>query len=360
MMTLLIIIALVLLAVGAHQLLRVVELSRTLKGEPEWKVKESDNRLNGILMLGFIFVFFAFCIWHLYVYADKLLPESASIHGKDIDWLFNFNLIIITVVFVVTNFVLFYFAYKYYGRKDSRAFFFTHSNKLEMLWTIVPAIFLTVIIVFGLMYWNRIMDDTPNPNAIKIDLYAKQFDWTARYPGEDGVFGKTDFTMSDHPSSNIVAIDTTDKEHGWNDIMVKEIHLVKNKEVIFNFRSRDVIHSAYMPHFRAQMNCVPGQITMFRFTPTKTTEEMRKDPYVIEQVRQINETRQKLGKDPYEFDYVLLCNKICGASHYNMQLKIIVEDAAAYNAWMAKQKPFMTDASASVKPAETATPAEIK
>jgi cytochrome c oxidase subunit II len=342
MMTLLIIIALVLLSIAAHQLLRVVELSRVIKGEPEWKVTEKDNRAMGAGMFLFVFVLFAFCVWHLYVYADKLLPDSASAHGNDIDWLFNFNLIIITIVFVITNLLLFYFAWKYYGRRDTRAFYFPHSNKLEMIWTVVPAIFLAVIIIFGLMYWNRIMDDTPNPNALKIELYAKQFDWTARYPGKDNVFGKTDFTMSDHPASNIVAIDTTDKENGWNDIMVKEVHLVKGKEVIFQIRSRDVIHSVFMPHFRAQMNAVPGQITTFRFTPTKTTEEMRKDPYVVEQVRQINETREKAGKDPYEFDFVLLCNKICGAQHYNMQLKIIVEDQASFDNWMKEQKPFMS------------------
>jgi cytochrome c oxidase subunit II len=342
MMTLLIIIALVLLAIGGHQLLRVVELSRTIKGEPEWKVKESDNKLMGRMLYLFVFAFFAFCFWHVYIYADKLLPESASKHGFDIDWLLNFNFIIISIVFLVTNFVLFYFANKYYGRNDSKAYYFAHSNKLEMVWTVVPAIFLAVIIIFGLMYWNKIMDDTPNPKALKIELYAKQFDWTVRYPGADNEFGKTDFTMCDKPAANVVAIDTTDKEHGWNDVLAKEIHLVKNREAIFQFRSRDVIHSAYMPHFRAQMNCVPGQITTFRFTPVKTTEEMRKDPYVIEQVRQINEKRLKLGKDPYEFDYVLLCNKICGASHYNMQLKIIVEDEKSYNEWMSKQKPFMT------------------
>lgn len=342
MMTLLIIIALVLLAIAGHQLLRVVELSRVIKGEPEWKVTENDNRMMGTAMFIFVFAFFAFCVWHLYVYADKLLPESASLHGKDIDWLFNFNLIIISVVFVLTNLILFYFSFKYYGRRESRAYFFPHSNKLEMVWTIVPAIFLAVIIIFGLMYWNRIMDDTPNDKALRVELYAKQFDWTARYPGTDGVFGKTDFTMSDHPAGNTVAIDTTD-EKGWNDIMTKEIHLQKNREVIFTFRSRDVIHSAYMPHFRAQMNCVPGQVTMFRFTPIKTTEEMRQDPYVKEQVRQINETRKKQGKDPYEFDYVLLCNKICGSSHYNMQLKIVVDDSLQFKAWMDKQKPWMTE-----------------
>ena len=342
-MTLLIIIALVLLAIAGHQLLRVVELSRVIKGEPEWKVTENDNRSMGMGMLIFVFVLFAFCAWHMWVYADKLLPESASAHGKDVDWLMNFNMIIISIVFVVTNLLLFYFAYKYYGRRDTRAYYFPHSNKLEMIWTIVPATFLAVIIIFGLMYWNKIMDDTPNPNALKVELYAKQFDWTARYPGSDNIFGKTDYTMSDHPATNVVAIDTTDKENGWNDVMAKELHLIKGKEAVISIRSRDVIHSVFMPHFRAQMNAVPGQVTTFRFTPTKTTEEMRQDPYVIEQVRQINETRAKAGKDPYEFDFIVLCNKICGASHYNMQMKVIVEDSVSFSKWMKEQKPFMSN-----------------
>ncbi|MBC7864107.1 MAG: cytochrome c oxidase subunit II [Bacteroidia bacterium] len=341
-MTLLVIITLVLLAIAGHQLLRVVELSRTIKGVPEWKATEADNRAMAYGMMTFLLVFFAFCYWQFDKYLDKLLPNSASYHGDDIDWLMNFNLIICTIVFVITNVALFYFAFKYYGRKNTKAYFFPHDNRLEMAWTVVPAIVLAFIIFFGLYYWNQIMDDKDNPNALKIELYAKQFDWTARYPGADKQYGKTDFTMCS--GSNMVGLDTNDAA-AKNDVMTKEIHLVVDTEVIFTFRSRDVIHSAYMPHFRAQMNCVPGQITMFRFRPKYTTVQMRKDPYVMEQVRQVNETRRKLNKDPYEFDYVLLCNKICGASHYSMQLKIIVETQKEFNEWMAKQKPFMADAS---------------
>src|SRR5436309_1839319 len=137
MMTLLILITLVLLAIAGHQLLRVVELSRTIKSEPEWKVTESDNRLTAYGMITFLLVFFAFCLWQFVKYMDKLLPDSASVHGDNIDWLMNFNLVICTVVFVVTNVALFGFAFKYYGRKDTKAYYFPHNNKLEMLWTVV-------------------------------------------------------------------------------------------------------------------------------------------------------------------------------------------------------------------------------
>jgi cytochrome c oxidase subunit 2 len=111
-------------------------------------------------------------------------------------------------------------------------------------------------------------------------------------------------------------------------------------------RSQDVLHSAYMPHFRAQMNCVPGMITQFSYTPIYTTEEMRQDPDVMEKVKRTNTIRAERAlngepnSDPWEFDYILLCNKICGKSHYNMQMKIIVETQEEYDAWMAEQKTF--------------------
>jgi cytochrome c oxidase subunit 2 len=342
-MTLIIIITLVLVCIAAHQLLRVVELSRNLKSEPEWKANHNDNRTMGFLWLLFMFVFFAFAVWQLTKYADKLLPESASLHGEKVDWLMNFNMIIVLAVFFIVNGILFVFAFRYYGKKGNSAYFFPHNNKLEMLWTVVPAVALAFIIFFGLYYWNQIMDETENPNAIKVELYAKQFDWTARYPGNDKIFGKTDYTMCDHPGTNMVGLDTTDK-NAFDDLMTKEIHLVKGREVVFQFRSRDVIHSAYMPHFRAQMNCVPGAVTAFRFTPKYTTEEMKNLDYVKKQVAEINTIRKAANKDPYEFDFILLCNKICGASHFNMQMKIIVEDQKSYDAWIAKQKPFIASA----------------
>jgi cytochrome c oxidase subunit 2 len=107
------------------------------------------------------------------------------------------------------------------------------------------------------------------------------------------------------------------------------------------------LHSAYMPHFRAQMNCVPGMITQFAFTPSITTEDMRQDNDVKAKVQKINNIRKdnsvelvQNGEDPlepYEFDFLLLCNKICGTNHYNMQMKIIVESQEDFDRWLAEQ-----------------------
>ncbi|MFL5752669.1 MAG: cytochrome c oxidase subunit II [Bacteroidia bacterium] len=339
-MTLLYLLGIVLLCIAGHQLFRVHELSRSLKTEHEYIPTENDNRMMGRMMFLFFFAFILFCVWQMLKYADKSLPRSAAEHGDAIDSLMNWNLVIITIVFVITNFVLFYFAYKYYGRKDSKPVYLAHNNKLEMLWTVIPAVVLAFIIIFGLKYWNDIMSPTEDPTAVKIELYAKQFDWTARYPGKDNQFGIDDYKQID--GKNSVGLDTTDTKCFDDQIVKNEFHIPVGKEVVFTFRSRDVIHSAFMPHFRAQMNCVPGQITNFRFKPTITTEEMRKDPRVIRNLAEVNAIRKAKGEDEYTFDYILLCNKICGASHFNMQMKIVVESEKDYNAWLAKQPAFKT------------------
>ena len=271
------------------------------------------------------------------------MPGAASVHGLKIDALWDYNMYLVIFVFIVTNGFLFYFAYKYKGKKGVKATFLAHDNRLEMLWTVVPAVVLAFIIIFGLKYWNEITDRSVDPNKVTIELYAKQFDWTARYAGKDKVLGQTDYRQIS--GSNDTGMDTLDAA-GYDDLVIKnEFHIPVNKEIEFKMRSRDVIHSAFMPHFRAQMNCVPGMITEFKFTPNKTTAEMRKDPYVIQLMAGINEARKLENKEPVEFDYILLCNKICGSSHYNMQMTIVVESEKDYNAWIAKQKVVKTLAS---------------
>ncbi len=337
-MTLLVIFATLLLIVAAHQLFRVIELSRKLRQTKEWQVSDADNNLMGRFLLLFLVLFLGFFAWQVNRWMGRSLPPAASEHGEKVDLLWDANMYLITFIFVVTNCFLFWFAYKYRGNSKSRAEFYPHNNKLEMLWTVVPAIALSFIIIFGLKYWNEIMKLPKSDKRVVIELYAKQFDWTARYPGKDGRLGETDFRQIS--GSNAVGMDTNDLT-GNDDILVKnEFHIPVGQEIELRMRSRDVIHSAYLPHFRAQMNCVPGMVTYFKFKPTKTTVQMRKDPYVIEMMKNINKQRETDHKEPVAFDYILLCNKICGASHYNMQMNLIVDNEADYKAWLQKQKPF--------------------
>ncbi|MGZ3866783.1 MAG: cytochrome c oxidase subunit II [Bacteroidia bacterium] len=339
-MNFLVILAIVLLIVAGHQLLRIIELSRGLKKTNEWRVTDTDNNMMGKAMLLFMVLFFGFFIWQVNRWIDRSLPPAASEHGALVDALWDYNMYLITFVFFLTNFFLFYYAYKYRGTKNTQAKFFPHDNRLEMAWTVVPAVVLAFVIIFGLKYWNEITEEAKDPNKVIVELYAKQFDWTARYTGKDGKLGSTDYRQIS--GGNSVGMDTIDAG-GHDDIIVKgDIHIPVGKEIELQIRSRDVIHSAYLPHFRAQMNAVPGMITYFKFKPTKTTEEMRKDPYTVKMMEGINKQRAKEGKEAVVFDYLLLCNKICGASHYNMQRNIIVESEKDYNEWLAKQKPVKT------------------
>ena len=339
-MNLLVLLAIVLLIIAGHQLLRIIELSRGLKKTKEWQVSDTDNNMMGKAMMAFAILFFVFFFWQVERWMERSLPPAASVHGEKIDVLWDANMYLITFVFLVTNMFLFWFAYKYRGNQKNKAEYYTHNNKLEMLWTSVPAVALAFIIIFGLKYWNEIMTESNDKNKVVIELYAKQFDWTARYTGKDGKLGETDFRQIS--GSNSVGMDTSDVS-GYDDILVKnEFHIPVGREIELHMRSRDVIHSAYLPHFRAQMNCVPGMITYFKFTPTKTTAEMRKDPYTVKMMDGINKQRALENKEPVEFDYLLLCNKICGASHYNMQMNVIVDSEADYNAWLQKQKAVKT------------------
>lgn len=359
MITLLTWAVIILVIIAALRLMRVYELSTELRGgKPQWEITESDNRMNAGLMMLFAAAFFAFCIWQFFEYKDKLLPQAASEHGAHIDWLFNFNMIIIGFVFFVTNACLFYFAFKYYkGSENKTATFFPESHKLELIWTVVPGVALTVIIFLGIKTWNTITAPAQG-EMIQMELYAKQFDWTARYAGKDNILGKRYFRLI--TDTNPMGLDPTDPA-GKDDIVVRnEFHIPKGKQVDFKLASRDVIHSAYMPHFRAQMNCVPGMTTSFHYVPTITTEEMRNDPGVMKNMEEVNAILAEKGHEPAEFNYLLLCNKICGNSHYNMQMNIIVDEQADYEAWISKQKTVGESATAEVKQEEKIVVAENK
>ncbi len=470
-MKLLILLVVVLGLVAAVQLSKVYQLSISLRGKREEDISEADNRLNGGAFLAFMAVFYASFIYLLVYYGSYGTPPATE-HGVAVDQLMNFNMAIIFTVFFIVNTLLFWFAAKYYYRADRKARFFAHDNRLELVWTVIPSIVLAVIIAFGLRTWNQMTGDAAD-DAMRVELYSKQFDWTARYPGNDGEFGLANYNLitpmnalgivtadgieealeeiegkiakveqeisyekghllaerealvaqlagddhghggqghddhgdhghddhADHEghdhadhgdhghghddhadhghddgalkavlvariheieemlASDKVTILTDasyeakeDKlyrlqrhrqriqeirefdfdgnlsawEAGMDDRIVKgEFHLPVGQEVEFVFRSRDVIHSAYMPAFRAQMNTVPGVPTRFKMTPTITTDSMR-----------------TVLNDP-EFDYVLLCNKVCGAAHFNMQMKVIVETEEKYAAWLAEQDEFL-------------------
>ena len=335
MTALLTIIVLVFILVAIWQMVKIFDLAQA-KVENSQVANDKDNKINGYLMMGFLAFIYIITIVCFVKWGDlPLMSNSASEHGPTIDNLMIISMIIIFITQTITQFLLHYFAFKYKGEKGKKALFFADNNKLEAIWTIIPVIVLAGLIIYGLTTWINIMGVNEDDDPLVVELYAQQFNWTARYSGEDNTLGYANVALIE--GANFLGVDMND-ERSKDDFIVKELYLPKGKPVKFRFRSQDIIHSAYMPHFRAQMNCVPGMITEFQFTPIVTTTEMRSDKHVMKQVKDVNDIRLIKGKDVWEFDYILLCNKICGSAHYNMQMPIKVVEQAEYDKWVASQK----------------------
>ena len=354
------------------QIIRVFEISSNI-GKNKNEVTDSSNNINGIFLLIAGIVLLVFFFWQRAEWMHLTLQTPASEHGVIIDKLWDTTMGLIMFVFLLLTPMLFGIAYYFRGRQDRKASFITHNNKLEIFWTAIPAVTLLALISYGLNVWGKIVNQDVS-DAIVVEVYAKQFGWSARYAGEDnklgsanvryvggrnelGVISKNtkenqikaidekidkllaEIENSDNPaekklkSARVEKLEkkrktlltyfiTTSEEQllaAEDDVVTKELHLPVGKKVLFKFRSQDIIHSAFLPHFRVQMNCVPGTTTQFAFTPTVTSEDMKKE------------------MDNELFDYVLLCNKICGNAHYNMQMKVIVESEEDFNKWMESQ-----------------------
>ena len=340
---------LVLVAISIWQITKIFELSQPKKINTQ-VADDSDNQWNGQLMFAFMIFIYAITLFSFWKWGDVMLPSSSSEHGIEYDNLLWISFAIIFFTQTITQGLLHYFAYKYRGQKGKKALFYADNDRLEAIWTIIPVIVLAGLILYGLYTWTDIMTVEENEEALVVELYAQQFNWKARYAGDDGVLGDANVRfLQDFDGKNLVGIDATDP-NGFDDVVVQELHLPAGREVIFKMRSQDVLHSAFMPHFRAQMNCVPGMITEFAFTPIVTTEEIRQTEAMKAKVKKINRIRREKSQDllakgeeplePYVFDYLLLCNKICGASHYNMQMKIIVETPKEFEKWISDQQTF--------------------
>lgn len=312
------------------------ELTAQLK-EKEWNTVEISRR-NGYFLLGFLIFFMLGSVYCFKKFAPVMIPKAASIHGVQTDNLFYVTLAIIMVVFVLTHVALFYFAYRYNESKGHDAYFYPHNNKLEIIWTVIPTIVLTVLIAYGMREWYIIFDkDARGTNTMVVEVTAKQFNWMLRYPGQDGKFGERIIDKEHVSPTNELGINWKDaKSH--DDFMPDKIYLVKDRPVLMKLGAQDVLHSFYLPHFRVKMDCVPGIPTEFYFVPTTTTEEMKKYLSTQSWWQEINpETQEPRWKT---FKYELACAELCGSSHYGMQREVVVVTQEEYDAWMKSQASY--------------------
>jgi cytochrome c oxidase subunit 2 len=343
--TYLVIAAVLLVLIVIFQIAKASEYVSILKGEE--KTNRQTNRINGFLLLGFMILGFVGVWWcNDLLYKDTLFPQgSASVEGEKIDEMFMITTAVTGLVFIITQFLLFYFAWKYQAKEGKKAFYYPHNNKLELIWTAVPAIFLTVLVVFGLKFWFRITSDAPK-GAMEVEIVGKQFGWIMRYPGKDNTFGKTYFRVISDEANNSLGQIWADNEQlklkadpaNYDDIVTTQtMYIVKGRPVKLIIGSRDVIHDVGLNHFRLKMDAVPGIPTTLWFTPKYTTKEMR----------------ERTGNP--NFAYEISCDQMCGNGHYSMKGIIEVVTAEEFDAWISKQKPNYLVANPDKEPAAPKT-----
>jgi len=306
--------------VVVFQIAKASEYVSILKGEE--KSRKQNNKINGFLMIVFL-VLGLFGVWYcneLYYTKTLMFQGAASIQGEKVDSMLMITLAVTGVVFIATQILLFWFAFKYQEKENTKVFYFPHNTNLELLWTVVPAIVLTVLVVIGLRNWFSFTGEAPQ-DAQVVEVTGKQFGWIFRYPGNDKELGKKYYKNIDNASNSLGLVWQDKMSH--DDIVTEQtMYVVKGKPVKLIIGSRDVIHDVGLVHFRMKMDAVPGIPTTMWFTPKYTTKEMQ----------------EKTGNPNFQFE--ISCDQICGNGHYSMKGIIQVVSQTEMNAWISKQKPY--------------------
>ncbi|MFV0415892.1 MAG: cytochrome c oxidase subunit II [Chthoniobacterales bacterium] len=241
---------------------------------------------------------------------------NATVGGKEVDLIYNVIFYLTTVVFVLVNAVFIYYLVRYRRRPGVKAHYSHGSNSLELFWTTIPAIIFIV-----LAFWsNRVWFDlhrTPPEDSLRIDIVSYQFGWDMRYPGKDMVLGNA--TAMGFTPDNRFGVDKDDAA-GNDDFVTTELVIPANRPVHVYLRSRDVIHSFYVPEFRVYQDAVPG----------------RTIGWVWFEVMH-----------PGNFE--LACSQLCGTGHYNMKAPIKVLPPEEFDKWYAEKSQAALDKAASAK-----------
>jgi len=339
MTILLVIISIILIAVIIVQIGKVTELAAKIRGEEEMQYEV--NRSQGGYMILFLVVFLIGCIVSAVYFKNYMLGYGphlpASEHGSILDKMFNVTLFFTGIVFVITHILLFYFGWKYSAKKGRKALFIPHDNKLEIIWTAIPAVVMTFLVVGGLDAWNEVMADVSDDDKyLEIEATGFQFGWNLRYPGADGLIGEKNYKLIS--SENPLGQNWKD-EKNLDDFLATELVLPVGQKVRVRITAQDVLHNFYLPHFRVKMDAIPGMPTYFVFTPSKTTEEYRQE------LKKYAEYNVPDPADPLKmlwetFEYELACAELCGRGHYSMKRPVKIVSQEEYDTWLASQSSY--------------------
>ena len=234
-----------------------------------------------------------------------LTPLASNWSGMDETLLLTFW--VTGGVFMAVGLFMVYCVWRYRYQKDRKSEYKPEDKKLEFHLTWITAVGVVALLAPGLIVWNKFV--TVPENAVKVEVMAYQWGWNYRLAGEDGILGKT--SIQNISDDNPYGLDLDDP-NGKDDLLVEDadLHLQLDKPVKVLLRSIDVLHNFYVPEFRAKMDMVPGMITFYWFTPTKTGE------------------------------YEILCAELCGTGHYAMLGTVVVEEESDYSNWLAQQASF--------------------
>jgi cytochrome c oxidase subunit II len=312
-------VALVLFIV--YMIFRIGNLVDVVKGKKEEEeFSVSWNNINAYLFMAFMVFGLGGFFWYSFAHFSEYTLPVASIHGAITDDLFWITMWVTVIAFAIIFAVMFWFTFAYRYEKGRKAAYFADNHKLEIIWTVVPAIVLALLIFKGLRVWNDITGPATK-EAVVVELVAQQWLWMARYPGvKDQTLGHHNYKLID--ASNEFGLDLTDK-NSFDDFKSLELHIPVDKEILIKIRAKDVLHSVFLPHFRVKMDAVPGVQTHFKFTANKTTEQMREE---------LNNPK---------FNYEMACTEVCGKGHFSMRFPVVVDTQEDYEKWMASQDSWL-------------------
>lgn len=230
-------------------------------------------------------------------------PPSVTVGGDKIDVLLNFIFGLTLAVFVLTQAVYICYLVRYRRRPGHKAHYSHGNNVLEFWWTIIPTAIFLSLAVWSNRLWFQLTESTPPADSVTVDIVGYQFGWDMRYAGADGKLGTADVRKIS--LENKFGLDVADPA-AKDDFSATELVIPVGKPVHVLLRSRDVIHSFYVPQFRIYQDAVPGRtIKWVWFTTTRTGE------------------------------FELACSQLCGVGHYNMKAKIRVVPQEEYDKWYA-------------------------
>jgi cytochrome c oxidase subunit 2 len=231
----------------------------------------------------------------------SLFSDRASI-----DHAIWISLVLTGVVFILTNLLLAWFSWRYQDEAGARAIYWHDNPRLEWTWTLVTAAILFVILFNALGLWANINSPAPADAAL-VEVTGQQFAWNVRYPGKDGILGRTDMRLASQ--DNLIGLDRNDPASADDILLLNQLYLPKDRPVRVRVRSMDVIHSFFLPNFRVKQDAMPGIVTEIWFTPKQLT-----DP-----------------EKPLE----IACAEHCGLGHYRMRGQVHVVAAAELDAAVA-------------------------